>query len=139
VGSRCLDLFAGTGALGLEAASRGASRVVLVEADARIARQLRQQVDALGATAVEVVQMPALVYLQGRPGPFDVVFLDPPFSRQMLPSVCDALQGHGVLASGARIYLETELEQSLAMPPDWQVLRHSRIGQVRHYLAAAPP
>src|SRR4051812_13761804 len=79
VGARCLDLFAGSGALGLEALSRGAAHVTFVERDAVAARELRARLTEWGAVGAQVEQMEAMRFLGGTPQPFEIVFLDPPF------------------------------------------------------------
>lgn len=107
-GSRCLDLFAGTGALGLEAASRGAAQVCLVERDARALAVLRADVELLGADdTVRVVAADALEWLRSPPSaPFDLVFLDPPYDAGLLAPALAALLAGGWLAPSAWLYLE---------------------------------
>lgn len=139
-GARCLDLFAGTGSLGLEAASRGASSVVLVERSPDLARRLEDQARALGADNVTVVTADALAWLSRARDAFDLVLLDPPFDADLLGPACAALARTGLLAPGARVYLETRLAQdALPVPEDWEILRARRAGQVRYYLALARP
>jgi 16S rRNA (guanine966-N2)-methyltransferase len=106
-GARVLDLFAGSGALGLEAVSRGAREAVLVERDVRLAASLRETVARLDAArAVDVVQADALPWLRAAAAgaPFDVAFVDPPFAAGLWPAVLDALPA--VLATDAWLYLE---------------------------------
>ncbi len=136
-GSRCLDLFAGSGALGLEALSRGAAEAVLVERDARAAEALRQHLATLGSAAGQVVQADALAYLDGAAEPFDVVFLDPPFRRDLLAPACERLASGGWLAPGAYIYVESEGENPPAALP-WELYRDKRAGQVAYQLYIAP-
>ncbi|HEX9396392.1 MAG TPA: 16S rRNA (guanine(966)-N(2))-methyltransferase RsmD [Burkholderiales bacterium] len=129
-GLTCLDLFAGSGALGFEAASRGAARVVMVEQDRQAFAQLRQTLQMLGPKNIELVAGEALAYV-GRAGErFDVVFLDPPF-RQNAPA---ALLAHlpARLAEGARVYLEAGAP--LDAPGPWRELRRARAGQVSYQL-----
>ena len=129
-GLACLDLFAGSGALGFEAASRGAARVVMVEKDREAFAQLQDSLRLLAATNIELVAGDALAYL-GRPGErFDVVFLDPPF-RQNAPAALLA-QLPARLAGGARVYLEAGAP--LEAPAPWRELRRSRAGQVSYQL-----
>ncbi|MCU0973474.1 MAG: 16S rRNA (guanine(966)-N(2))-methyltransferase RsmD, partial [Burkholderiales bacterium] len=99
-GLACLDLYAGSGALGFEAASRGAARVLMVERDRVVARALRENAARLAATQVEVVQADALAHLRHDTRMYDVVFLDPPFSEDLLPAVLPAVIDR--LAAGAR-------------------------------------
>ena len=89
--ARCLDLFAGSGALGFEAASRGAANVVMVDADAKVGSALRQACGVLDAPVVHICQDNALRYLAGLPSSFDVIFLDPPFNKGWIERVCPIL------------------------------------------------
>ena len=135
-GSRCLDLFAGSGALGFEAASRGATSVTMVDADLQVANHLRRQAEALGARQVEIVMADAHAYLTRSPPPFDIVFLDPPFGSNLLAPLCHALDDHGVLTAGARVYLETAAAAGVpAMPGGWELLKSRTAGQVGYHLA----
>lgn len=138
VGARCLDLFAGSGALGLEALSRGASRVVLVDESREATRQLTTHLHDLDCRDAVVVNSPAQDFLQRGPGAaaYDVVFLDPPF-RQGLVSRCAALlEEKGWLAPNAMIYLEAERElRELDLPDHWEILREKTAGQVGYRLA----
>jgi 16S rRNA (guanine966-N2)-methyltransferase len=137
-GARCLDLFAGSGALGLEALSRGAARVVFVERDAAAARELRRHLAEWGGDGGTVEQRDALQYLRGAPEPFDVVFLDPPFAAGLLAEVAAALRAGGWLAPGARIYVEHAARDGLPeLPPDWKPLREGRAGGVGYHLFEA--
>lgn len=134
-GARCLDLFAGSGALGLEALSRGASRVVMVERERRVADYLRQTAASLGSEALQVVVADALAYLRRPAEPFDVVFLDPPFRRQLLAPCLQALADGAWLAPGVRVYIETEKELvPLPVPEHWQLLKRKESGQVAYHL-----
>lgn len=137
-GSRCLDLFAGSGVLGIEAASRGAAEVVLVESAARVAGALRQSLGELGlGDRVRLVEADALGWLRSAPPvPFDIVFLDPPFAADLLAAAATALEAHGWLAEGAWIYLErAEAGGTWPVPANWSVLRDKRAGQVGYALA----
>jgi 16S rRNA (guanine966-N2)-methyltransferase len=135
-GSRCLDLFAGSGALGLEAASRGAGSVLLVDRAARAVAQLQAVVRALGAAGVEVVRGEALAWLASAPGPFDVVFLDPPFGEGLLTPVCARLEALGLVREGGLVYLELEAASPApALPAGWETLRSGRAGEVQYHLA----
>lgn len=134
-GSRCLDLFAGAGALGLEAASRGAQSVDLVELDSKVAQGLREQVSNLGASKVRVHTQDAFNFLAQCQHSYEIVFLDPPFKLNLLGRCARALEDHGVLENSAWIYLEadqaTELE---GLPANWQPHRHKKAGQVGYHL-----
>ena len=140
-GRTCLDLFAGTGALGLEAASRGAAAVWLVESDRRAARAIAGVLERLDASAaVRLVAGDALAALaKARESGtrFDLVFLDPPFGRGWLERVLPALSG--VLARGARVYVESDARLAQAdvdrmLGPGWEILRADRAGQVFYHL-----
>jgi 16S rRNA (guanine966-N2)-methyltransferase len=129
-GAVCLDLFAGSGALGFEAASRGAARVVMVEADRAIAAALEKSRAALGAAAVAVVPQDALAFLARHGERFDVVFLDPPFRQNALPALLAALPPR--LRRGARVYAEGDRPVQAAAP--WRELQRARAGQVSYQL-----
>ena len=134
-GVRCLDLFAGSGGLGLEALSRYAEQVTLVEMDKGAADQIRKNLTALGSSKGLVIQSDAVSWLQGPATPFDLVFLDPPFRRELLPQVCELLEQRGWLAPDALIYLEREKEMSdLPLPASWKQLKDKHAGQVCYQL-----
>ena len=133
--SRCLDLFAGSGALGFEAASRGARRVLQVERNATACSHLRANAAALAAQQIEILQQDVLTFLQGSPEAFDVVFLDPPFGRDLLLPCCLALEENGWLAEQAKIYLEAETGLALqGLPENWQRLKSKTAGEVAYWL-----
>jgi len=129
-GKNCLDLFAGSGALGFEAASRGARRVVMVENDLRAFRALQQNAAALDARTVELKRVDALEFLRADGGTYDVVFLDPPFRADYLPQVLPALIPR--LAAGAMVHVEAP--RAPALSPQWEVWRSGRAGAVTHQL-----
>ena len=133
-GAACLDLFAGTGALGLEAASRGAGRVVMVEHNPALAHALRDQALRLGADNVEVIHGDALEWLAARPSQaFDIVFLDPPFARGLIEQACTVLIDRCWLHDGALLYVESEAGLETARE-QLQKIRHDRAGQVQYGL-----
>lgn len=136
-GMRVLDLFAGTGALGLEAVSRGAAGAVLVERDTGAARQLVQVVERLGAAGqVQVVQGDALGWLAQQPeGGFDLAFVDPPFAAGLWQQVLDGLPR--VLAPQAWLYVESPLDQAPALPSGFVLHREGQTREVRYRLAHA--
>ena len=142
-GARCLDLFAGTGALGLEALSRGAREAVFVERSPLAADTLRRNIDELGTANATVITGDALAYLaSGIEGEFDIVFLDPPFAAGLLEQLCKLLHERGVLAAGgkaarARVYLEQDRDRPEPVLPDgWRLLKNKTAGRVRYMLAA---
>jgi 16S rRNA (guanine966-N2)-methyltransferase len=130
-GMTCLDLFAGSGALGLEAASRGAEKVVLVERNAGVADALASNVRLLAATSrVELVRQDALKFATSTPLTFDVVFLDPPYRQDWIDKLCPLLPR--LLKADAVIYAEAEAP--LVGCGQWQTVRHGRAGQVYFHL-----
>lgn len=132
---RCLDLFAGSGSLGFEALSRHATEVVLVEKDATVAAQLKRNLATLPAAPGTVVQADAEQYLQQPAQPFDLVFLDPPFHKELLPNVCALLEANGWLSDGAFIYIEREQGLALpALPANWRLHKDKQAGQVSYQL-----
>ncbi|MFP4181794.1 MAG: 16S rRNA (guanine(966)-N(2))-methyltransferase RsmD [Thiohalospira sp.] len=138
-GARCLDLFAGSGALGLEALSRGAAGAVLVERSAPVVRHLREQVATLGAEGASVVQADARRFLAGEVaaagGPFDIAFLDPPFDSGLLEPAMAALEAGGWLTAGAAIHAESPAGGAEpAWPEGWQPHRGHVHGEVRYDL-----
>ena len=136
-GARCLDLYAGTGALGFEALSRGAAQVVFVESSRRAAKAIEKSVQILGASAAVTHHGDATDYVRNAaPAPFDIVFLDPPFAGDGLEELCRLIEDHGVLAAGARVYLEQDrAKPEVVLPGRWQVLKNKTAGNVRYMLA----
>ncbi|MDA0983607.1 MAG: 16S rRNA (guanine(966)-N(2))-methyltransferase RsmD [Proteobacteria bacterium] len=129
-GLACLDLFAGSGALGFEAASRGAARVVMVEDDRDALAALERNRATLGATRVEIVRGDAQVWIARSREYFDVVFLDPPFRQNAVPALLQKLAPR--LAPGARVYAESEAP--VEAPAPWRELKRARAGQVSYQL-----
>lgn len=129
-GFKCLDLFAGSGALGFEAASRGAERVVMVEGDARIYNALRENKERLSAAQVELLKMDAMAFLESNTQKFDVIFLDPPYRLKLLPKLLPLLPAH--LDNDAAVYIETQ--GSWCPDSAWHVIRSGKAGQVCYQL-----
>jgi 16S rRNA (guanine966-N2)-methyltransferase len=134
-GKTCLDLFAGSGALGFEAASRGARRVVMVESDPETFRALQASHEALKAGAVELARADALEFLRSDAGCYDVVFLDPPFRSDYWRRIAPLLLPR--LEPSALVYYESAPAREPA--PEWEVHRQGRAGQVRFQLLKARP
>lgn len=152
-GSRCLDLFAGSGALGFEAASRGATKVVMVDHDWRIIQCLRRHARTLAADHIEVACAEAIDFLRA-PGPgiavgsaktgshpqnfghaFDIVFLDPPFASNLLGTACHYLQCNRWLRRGSLVYLEAKhTGQRREVPQAWASYRSRRAGRIDYCL-----
>lgn len=139
-GARCLDLFAGTGALGLEALSRGAAAVTFVEQSREAVASLRQACDELGADDATIHSADALRFLKSsREETFDLVFLDPPFADDSLAELCRLLNDGGHLSTGARIYLEQDKTQAPPeLPEGWVVAHEKTAGNVRYSLVDTP-
>lgn len=129
-GTACLDLFAGSGALGFEAASRGARRVVMVEEDRECCAALVANRSALGAASVELKCSDALEFLRGSDERFDVIFLDPPFRAGYWPRLLPLLPRR--MASKALVYREGA--GALEVPAGWDAVKQGRAGQVRFQL-----
>ncbi len=125
-GLHCLDLFAGSGVLGLEAASRGAKQVVMVESDPKIYKALRENKEKLNATQIELVKTNALEFINTDTRQFDLIFLDPPYRSELLSDLMPTLPSH--LDHNGLVYLETGNQWI----PDqqWQVKRHGKAGKV---------
>jgi 16S rRNA (guanine966-N2)-methyltransferase len=140
-GARCLDLFAGSGALGLEALSRGARELVFVEQAVAASRALSEQLTRLGAQRTgQVVEMGAARYLRTPPQApgacFDIVFLDPPFGRGLLAEYVPMLDSGNWVKPGGLVYLENEkAEGAPALPPGWELLKSKSAGEVGYHLA----
>jgi 16S rRNA (guanine966-N2)-methyltransferase len=136
-GSRCLDLFAGSGALGLEALSRGAKEAVFVEQFPAAARALQEQLVSLGGTGkARILQMGAARFLRTPGAPFDVAFLDPPFGKDALVEYIPLLDAGNWLNVGGLIYLENERAAGVpALPAHWEMLKSKSAGEVGYHLA----
>lgn len=134
-GARALDLFAGTGALGIEALSRGAREVVFCERDAGLAAALRANLQRLRQESrSRVVADDALAALAREREPFDLVFLDPPFAGAFWTDAAAAIERLGLLAPDAMIYVESPAAAPPQLPPDWRVHRQGRAGDVAYAL-----
>ena len=131
-GMACLDLFAGSGALGFEALSRGAASVVMVEKDPAVLRALRENAEKLGAANLTVVRGDALEFARESRARFDVVFVDPPY-RLGLQSAALAL-ARGLMSERGRAYVESA--SAFEAPPGWTVLKTARAGNVHFHLLA---
>ncbi len=130
-GARVLDLFAGSGALGLEAISRGAAHALLIERDRAQAAHIKLDVERWHVSNGEVHCADTLQMLAQRPPqPFDIAFLDPPFDADLWTRTASLLQEHGWLAARARVYVEMPIEAPFTPPPGWSLHRQSRAGAV---------
>jgi 16S rRNA (guanine966-N2)-methyltransferase len=134
-GARCLDLFSGTGALGIEALSRGAAHVEFVERDPSLIRQLRDTLVRLKQTQATLRNVDAVSLLGAAPAAtFDLVFVDPPFDANLWEEVAQRLEAPGWLSDNALIYIESLANKALTMPLSWQLHRDRQAGAVRYAL-----
>ena len=139
-GRRCLDLYAGSGALGLEALSRGAREVVFVDLEPAVSRHLVATLQRLGCDRGRVIRSDARGFLAGTGEPFDIIFLDPPFGESVLADVCRRVEAGGWLASGGHVYLEAPASAGPPELPDrWSLLKSKRAGEVGYHLAQREP
>jgi 16S rRNA (guanine966-N2)-methyltransferase len=135
VGAKCLDLFAGSGAIGLEALSRGASHVTFIDNSAAAVKQIKEVLQRFAATNASVLQYDVRHRLTTPPQPYDIVFLDPPFGFGYLPVICETLAQPGWLTANAYIYMESEASLTeLTFPPHWQLIKEKITGQVCYRL-----
>lgn len=135
--ARCLDCFAGSGALGLEALSRDANFVLFLEKDKQVANQLRSNLRTLQMPTdrASVQNTDSLQFLQQKPQtPFDLVFLDPPFHFGLAEKAISLLEEYQWLADKALVYVETEKDQTLSLPAHWVCLKEKTTGQVAYRL-----
>lgn len=136
-GARCLDLFAGSGALGLESLSRGAASAVFVEQNTVAARALSAVIAEWNAQGARVERADALRFLTCPAETFDIVFLDPPFAAGVLGNCAALLEQRGWLAPEALIYVECSARETFpALPPNWRLLKAKRAGEVGYHLFA---
>ena len=133
--AKCLDIFAGSGGLGFECASRQAAHVTMLELNQAAYHQLTNNIVSLQATNITAIHTNALDYLQQAATPYDIVFIDPPFQQGLLAPVVTLLEQQGWLAAQAMIYLECEKELELTnIPANWHLYREKTAGQVCYRL-----
>ncbi|MBY8035988.1 16S rRNA (guanine(966)-N(2))-methyltransferase RsmD [Vibrio fluvialis] len=133
--AKCLDLFAGSGGLGFESASRQAEKVTMLEMNPQAFVQLKTNIAALKASNIEAVNTDTLAYLKQPGQAYDVVFIDPPFRQGLLQETVRLLEQNGWLAANAMIYIESEKELPLTeLPESWQLYREKLAGQVCYRL-----
>lgn len=138
-GARCLDLFSGSGALSFEALSRGAAQATLIDASARVCRMLKENLHGLKTQNAEVIEQDAIRWLENQPADlserFDLVFLDPPFRKDLIRLAAELLESRNLLAPGALIYVEAEKELGMPeLPRNWQLYREKIAGQICYRL-----
>jgi 16S rRNA (guanine966-N2)-methyltransferase len=137
-GARCLDVFAGTGVLGIEALSRGAAMATFIEREPRLATALKANLARLKADG-HVVTDDASRWLKGSGKPFDVVFLDPPFALEAWSGIAGLLEDGGWLAPSAWIYVESPRGATFALPAHWLPHRQGQAGEVAYALYRRAP
>lgn len=133
-GADCLDLFAGSGALGIEALSRGAGSVQFVELNKKAAHQLRENLNSLNIKNSDLQTGDALEFVKNQQQPFDIIFLDPPFHKGIAQQVIDLIENSQILKSETLIYIEVEQGLELAIPDNWQLLKDKKAGQLWYKL-----
>jgi len=135
-GSRCLDLFAGSGVLGFEALSRGASYVEMVDQSAEVIKLLQEELALFKADNANIYQAKVPEQLRPVVKPFDIIFLDPPYQANLLLPSCRYLEENGYLADSAYIYLEAREDiKDNDLPANWRFLKSKKAGQVHYHLA----
>ena len=135
VDASCLDCFAGSGALGLEALSRYAANATLLEMERGVAQQLQKNLATLKASNAKVVNTNTLAFLAQAGAPHNIVFVDPPFRKGLLEETLKLLENNGWLSDEALIYIESEVENGLPpVPMNWHVYREKVAGQVAYRL-----
>jgi 16S rRNA (guanine966-N2)-methyltransferase len=139
VGADCLDLFAGSGALGIEALSRGANNCTFIDLAAKSCQSLRQNLTLLECKDAEVIQADAIAWIKqnthnklGITKAFDIIFLDPPFNQNLCQSACQTLIDKNLVGVNSYVYIETELQLKLSL--NWTLYREKTSGQVRYRL-----
>ena len=135
--ARCLDLFSGSGALSFEALSRGAAEVTMIDANARVSYQLRENLKLLKCDNASLLTTDAVRWLnqpKTTSEAFNIVFLDPPFNQQLVTPSCELLDSQGLIEEGSYIYIETEAGLELQIPSSWKIYREKKAGQVAYYL-----
>ncbi|HIF9153455.1 TPA: 16S rRNA (guanine(966)-N(2))-methyltransferase RsmD [Photobacterium damselae] len=133
--AKCLDLFAGSGSLSFEALSRGAESLTMIELDQKAAAQLKQNLTAIGATNATLHNTNSVNFLNQAGTPHDLVFIDPPFRKDLIQQVITALEANHWLSPNALIYIEAEKELgSIDVPPSWHLYREKNAGQVCYRL-----
>jgi 16S rRNA (guanine966-N2)-methyltransferase len=134
-GAYCLDAFAGSGALGFEALSRGAAHVVMVDQSTQVVKLLQEELKQFRADNAEVYCANVPQQLKKPEKPFDIVFLDPPYQQDLLLPTCFFLQEQGFLAQHAYIYLESkDVIQTESLPQGWEITKMKKAGQVVYHL-----
>lgn len=135
-GARCLDLFAGSGAIGIEALSRGASEASFVELNRKAFHQLEENLGLVNADNAHVVHGDAFEFIASNKQPFDIIFLDPPFHKGIAQKVIEQLAAVEWLKPETLIYIEVEKGLELNIPENWSELKDKKAGQLQYKLFA---
>ncbi|WP_019601370.1 16S rRNA (guanine(966)-N(2))-methyltransferase RsmD [Teredinibacter turnerae] len=131
-GARCLDLFAGTGALGLEALSRGAAHTTFIETNPHAAATLREHLNTLDCKQADVLRNDGIAWLNSAAHtPYDIIFVDPPFAKDLWEQALTSIERCAVASAQALVYIETPVDHALNTPPNWQPLKSKTAGKVR--------
>ena len=136
-GARCLDLFAGSGAIGIEALSRGAAHVDFVELNKKASRQLETNLGLLEADDGDVWHQDANLFLANQHQPYDIIFLDPPFHKGLAQEIVSKLAQTNFIQQDTLIYLEIEQDLELKLPDSWELLKDKKAGQLQYRLYRA--
>jgi 16S rRNA (guanine966-N2)-methyltransferase len=136
-GTRCLDLFAGSGVLGFEALSRGAAYVEMIDSSPRVIDHLKKTLIEFGGNHIVVIRQANVPAQLNHPSqPFDIIFIDPPYQQDLVIPCCQFLETHEFLAPSAYIYLEAHAPiHDNELPANWRLLKEGRAGQVYYHLA----
>lgn len=132
-GARCLDAFAGSGALGFEAYSRGANKVVLLENAPPAYRYLQDQLRQFNDARLSLIQSDALIYLKQTKEQFDIIFLDPPFANHFLPACIQTLEAQPILSENGLVYIESDHDPHLSTTV-WEQIKLKKAGLVVYAL-----
>ena len=133
-GAKCLDLYAGSGILGFEAVSRGAKSATLVEQNQETCRQLEDNITLLNVDNIRVINAEALAWLRSNRESYDLIFLDPPFSENLIEKSCQLIRDTGCLKATGLIYIETGRKQPL--PSFLDIKKQGTAGQIMYLLAS---
>jgi len=136
-GAACLDLFAGSGALAVEACSRGAKHATCLEFDSETAASIQKNIERLNANEIILLQQNALVFLKNNKtnNKYDVVFLDPPFKENLLDTSIALLESNSWLTTRALIYIESDQPlERYSLPQNWMLVKQKKAGHVYYGL-----
>lgn len=136
--SICLDLFAGSGALSFEAVSRGAFKVIAIENNPLVISTLKAEIDHLKITNLDIIQADTPQFLNTSSSPVDIIFIDPPYKKNLLAPCCSLLEGNGWVKTGTYIYYEADVEIPVEnIPSSWKIIKQKKAGNIHYYLACS--